>query len=131
MCCNVTYSSSSSQNAFCHAYSESTASTDSTRGSGTAPIPPRIGDKVQTWILKAGSGWRQAETTDQNPQNMKRYAAGSEVALGVVTTHCVKWQVGTLGPVGGGANAQVAEDGPVSAFEITKTNEGITTKQFT
>jgi len=82
---------------------------------------------VQTWILKAGSGWRQAETA----QKMQRYAAGSEVALGVVTTYCVKWQVGTLGPVGGGANVQVAEDGPVSAFEITKTNEGITTKQFT
>jgi len=42
---------------------------------------------VRAWILKAGSGWHQAETAEV-PQNMNRFAAGS---LGAVTAHRIKW----------------------------------------
>ena len=38
-------------------------------------------DSVRAWILKAGSGWHQAETAE-DPQNMNKFAAGS---LGAVT----------------------------------------------
>ena len=44
-------------------------------------------DSVQAWILKAGSGWHQAETAE-NPQNISNFAAGS---LGAVTAHRIKW----------------------------------------
>ena len=35
-------------------------------------------DSVRAWILKAGSGWHQAETAE-DPQNMNNFAAGSRV----------------------------------------------------
>ena len=44
-------------------------------------------ESVQAWILKAGSGWHQAETAE-DPQNMNKFAAGSLVA---VTAHRIKW----------------------------------------
>jgi len=44
-------------------------------------------DSVQAWILKAGSGWQQAETAE-DPQNMNKFAARS---LGAVTAHRIKW----------------------------------------
>ena len=44
-------------------------------------------DSVRAWILKAGSGWHQAETAE-NPQNIIKFAAGS---LGEVTGHRIKW----------------------------------------
>jgi len=44
-------------------------------------------DSVQAWILKAGSGWHQAETAE-DPQNLNKFAAGS---LGAVTAHRIKW----------------------------------------
>jgi len=44
-------------------------------------------DSVRAWILKAGSGWHQAETAE-DPQNMNKFAAGS---LGGITAHCIKW----------------------------------------
>jgi len=44
-------------------------------------------DSVCDWILKAGSGWHQAETAE-DPQNMNKFAAGS---LGAVTAHCIRW----------------------------------------
>jgi len=43
-------------------------------------------DSVRAWILKAGSGWYQAETAE-DPQNMNKFAAGS---LGAVTAHHIK-----------------------------------------
>ena len=43
-------------------------------------------DSVRAWILKAGSGWHQAETAE-DPQNMNKFAAGS---LGAVTAHRIK-----------------------------------------
>ena len=47
-------------------------------------------DSVRAWILKAGSGWHQAETAE-DPQNMKNFAAGS---LGAATAHRIKWIFG-------------------------------------
>jgi len=44
-------------------------------------------DSVQAWILKAGSGWLQAETAE-DLQNMNKFVAGS---LGAVTAHRIKW----------------------------------------
>jgi len=44
-------------------------------------------DSVRAWILKAESGWYQAETAE-DPQNMNKFAAGS---LGAVTAHRIKW----------------------------------------
>jgi len=44
-------------------------------------------ESVRAWILKAGSGWHQAETAE-DPQNMSKFAAGS---LGAATAHCIKW----------------------------------------
>jgi len=44
-------------------------------------------DSVRAWILKAGSGWHQAETAEDQ-QNMNKFAAGSP---GAVTTHHIKW----------------------------------------
>ena len=51
----------------------------------TLSIKYKPGDweSVRAWILKAGSGWHQAETAE-DPQNMK----GSLVA---VTAHRIKW----------------------------------------
>jgi len=54
-------------------------------------------DSVRAWILKAGSGWHQAETAE-DPQNMNKFAAGS---LGAVTAH-------RIGSISCGANATVA-----------------------
>jgi len=44
-------------------------------------------DSVRSWILKAKSGWHQAETAEDT-QNLKKFAAGS---LGAVTAHRIKW----------------------------------------
>jgi len=44
-------------------------------------------ESVRAWILKAGSGWHQAETA-KNPQDMNKFAAGS---LGAVTAHRITW----------------------------------------
>jgi len=44
-------------------------------------------ESVRAWILKAGSGWHQAKTSE-DPQNMDKIAAGS---LGAVTAYCIKW----------------------------------------
>ena len=44
-------------------------------------------DSVRAWILKAGSGWHQAETAE-DLQNMNKFAAGS---LGAATAHRIKW----------------------------------------
>ena len=44
-------------------------------------------DSARAWILKAGSGWHQAETAE-DPQNMNKFAAGS---LGAATAHRIKW----------------------------------------
>jgi len=44
-------------------------------------------DSVRAWILKAGSGWHQAETAE-DPQNINKFAAGSS---GEVTAHRIKW----------------------------------------
>jgi len=60
-------------------------------------------DSARDWILKARSGWHQAETAE-DPQNMNTFAAGS---LGAVAAHRIKWIV-TLGSISGGANATVA-----------------------
>jgi len=46
-------------------------------------------DTVRAWILKAGSGWHQAQTVE-DPQNMNKSAAGS---LGAVTAHRIKWKL--------------------------------------
>ena len=44
-------------------------------------------ESARAWILKAGSGWQQAETAE-DLQNMNKFAAGS---LGAVTAHRIKW----------------------------------------
>ena len=36
---------------------------------------------VRAWILKAASGWHQAETSE-DPQNMNKFAAGPESSKG-------------------------------------------------
>jgi len=58
-------------------------------------------DSVRAWILKAGSGWHQAETAE-DPQYMTKFAAGSP---GAVTANRIKWILGTIS---GGANATLA-----------------------
>jgi len=89
-------------------------------------------DSVRVWILKAGSGWHQAETAE-DPQDMNNFAAG---LLGAVKAHRIKlilsgrsaveqmrqWQqalqaeqIVDAGPKG---------DSPLSAFQITETKEG-------
>jgi len=52
-------------------------------------------DSARAWILKAGSGWQQAETAE-DPQNMNNFAAGS---LGEVTAHRIKWILSGRSPV--------------------------------
>jgi len=42
-------------------------------------------DSVRAWILKAGSGWHQAETAED--LQICKFAAGS---LGAVTTHRIR-----------------------------------------
>ena len=72
--------------------------------SATLSVNYKLGDweSVRAWILKAGSGWHQAETAE-DPQNMNKFAAES---LGAVTAHRIKWE--TLGSISGGANATLA-----------------------
>jgi len=100
-------------------------------------------DSVRAWALKAGSGWHQAETAE-DLQNMNKFAAGS---LGAVTTHCIKWVLsGRLAAeqMRKWQQALQAEQitdaglklvSPLSAFQITETNEGgmmvITTTRVT
>jgi len=48
---------------------------------------PGDSESVRAWILKAGSGWHQAETAE-DPQNTNKFTAGS---LGVVTAHRIEW----------------------------------------
>jgi len=43
-------------------------------------------ESVRIWILKAGSGWHQAETAE-DPQKKNKFAAGS---LAIIA-HCIKW----------------------------------------
>jgi len=105
----------------------------------------KLGDweSVRAWILKAGSGWHQAETAE-DPQNMNKFAARS---LGAGTAHHIKW-------IFSGRSAgeqmrqwqqalraqQIIDAGPkkvspLSAFQITETKEGgmmvITTTRIT
>ena len=62
-------------------------------------------DSVRAWILKAGSGWHQAETAE-DPQNMNKFAAGS---LGAATAHRIKWILSArVSCRSAGANATVA-----------------------
>ena len=98
---------------------------------------------MRAWILKAGSGWHQAETAE-DLQNMIKFAVGS---LGAVPTHCIRW-------IHSGRSAvkrirqwqqalqaeQIMDAGPkrvspLSAFQINETKEGgmmvITTKRVT
>ena len=85
-------------------------------------------DSVRAWILKAGSGWHQAETAE-DPQNINKFAAGS---LGAV----IKW---ILSGRSAGEQMrqwqqalqaeQIIDAGtkrvfPLSAFQITETKEG-------
>ena len=62
-------------------------------------------DSVQAWILKAGSGWHQAETAE-DLQNMTNFVAGS---LGAATAHRIKWILSArVSCRSAGANATVA-----------------------
>jgi len=100
-------------------------------------------ESVRAWILKAGSGWHQAETAE-DPQNMNKSAAGS---LGAVTAHRIKWILSGRS-VGEQMRQwqqalqaeQIIDAGPkkvspLSAFQITETKEGdmtvITTTRIT
>jgi len=88
-------------------------------------------DSVRAWILKAGSGWHQAETAE-DPQNMNNFAASS---LGAVTTHRIKWILSGRSTVEQIRQCQQALQAeqmmdagpkkvcPISAFQITKTKE--------
>jgi len=61
-------------------------------------------DSVRAWILKAGSGWHQAETAeDPGPHNMNKFR--SRVTK---SGHSAPHQVDTLGSISGGANATAA-----------------------
>ena len=53
----------------------------------TLSINYKPGDwySIRAWILKAGSGWHQAETVEDS-QNMKKFAAGS-------TARRIKWKL--------------------------------------
>jgi len=100
-------------------------------------------DSVQAWILKAGSGWHQAETAE-DPKNMNKFAAGS---LGAVTAHRIEWILSGRSAVEqmwqwqqALQAEQIMDAGPkrvspLSVFQITETKEGgmmaITTTQFT
>jgi len=100
-------------------------------------------DTVQAWILKAGSGWHQAETAE-DLQNMIKFAAGS---LGAVTAHRIKWILSGRSAVEQMRQwqqalqaEQIMDAGPkrvspLSAFQISETKEGgmmvITTIQVT
>jgi len=89
-------------------------------------------DSVQAWILKAGSGWYQAETAE-DLQNINKFAAGS---LGAVTAHRIKWILSVQSAVEQMEQwqkalqaEQVVDAGPkrvspLSAFHITETKEG-------
>jgi len=44
-------------------------------------------DSVRAWILKAESGWHQAETAE-DPQNMNKFATR---LIDTVTAHRIKW----------------------------------------
>jgi len=100
-------------------------------------------ESVRAWILKAGSGWHQAETAE-DPQNMNKFAAGSP---GAVTAHRIKWILSGRSAVEQMRQwqqalqaEQIIDAGPkrvspLSAFKITQTKEGgmmvITTTRIT
>jgi len=100
-------------------------------------------ESVRAWILKAGSGWHQAETAE-DPQNMNWFTAGS---LGAVTAHRIKWILlgrSAVEQMRQWQQALQAEQiidagpkrvSPLSAFHITETKEGgmmvITTTRIT
>jgi len=100
-------------------------------------------ESVQAWILKAGSGWHQAETAE-HPQYMNKFAAGS---LGAVTAHRINWILSGRSAVEQMRQWQQALQAeqnidagpkrvsPLSAFQITETKiEGmmvITTTRIT
>jgi len=118
------------------------------RATHSVNYKPGDWDSVRAWILKAGSGWQQAETAE-DPQNMNKFAAGSRGAVCVcvalfyqidmgepVTEHRMKW-------IHSGRSAveqmrlwqqalqaeQIIDAGPkrvspLSAYQITETKEG-------
>ena len=57
------------------------------RATFSVDYKPGDWDSVRAWIMKAGSGWHQAETAE-DLQNMNKFAAG---LLGAVTAHRIKW----------------------------------------
>jgi len=88
-------------------------------------------ESVRAWILKAGSGWHQAETAE-DLHNVNKFAAGSP---GAVTAHRIKW---ILSGQSAGEQTrqwqkalqaeQIIDAGPkrvspLSAFQITETKE--------
>ena len=78
-------------------------------------------ESVRAWILKAGSGWHQAETAE-DLQKVNNFAAGS---LGAVTAHRIKWILS-----GRSAGEQMRQWQPalqakqIIDTEITETKEG-------
>jgi len=89
-------------------------------------------ESVRAWILKAGSGWHQAETAE-DPQNMNKFAAGS---LGAVIAHRIKWILSGRSAVEQMRQwqqalqaEQIIDAGPkrvspLSAYQFTETKEG-------
>jgi len=57
------------------------------RAALSANYKPGDWESVRAWIIKAGSGWHQAETAE-DLQNMNKFGAGS---VGAVTAHRIKW----------------------------------------
>jgi len=69
---------------------------------------PEDWDSVRAWILKAGSGWHQAETAE-DPQDMNSRITRSGHSGRVTRSgQSAPHQVDTLGSISGAANATVA-----------------------
>jgi len=102
------------------------------RATFSVDYKPGDWDSVRAWIMKAGSGWHQAETAE-DLQNMNKFAAG---LLGAVTAHRIKWILSGQSAVEQMRQwqqtmqaEQIMDAGPkrvfpLSAFPITDTKEG-------